>query len=718
MIRVQNSWEVSSRTRQELQASWRCRSIYRAAGKIEKQKERDSPSNINCGIWMKSVTLKVRRSFEAAVAECCDARNRYCNRSGVSAHQRVFGSSLRLPGSLLSDDPIDRQLLTADPYTNFHRANEMRTAVQRALFKQNSARAVQAAGLARHRSQPRENINAGDTTMVWRNNNLTVRIGWTGPGVVVAVSPTKTSFWISMRGCLLKCSSEQVRKATDAECPGAELSKTLATELLKSRQRSGQRGYVDVEVEGQPTEEPPADTRPDVNQILEAVVPAPTVLAPIPEESDSMDTTMPEVEESGLETRPRQPESEPGSEPVDRNVRPRLAPDQEITQLDEVENSQSTTQTRRDLDQTPDEVPVENLSELHLQYLFRCRWCPASNYLTVLPAETEFDSKAHAVVHGSVATFVAIKGMAVFDSETQSFFEAPRPKDKSGVVYDELSDTDKNKFDASRFKEIDNLLKLNALSVMSPEESDHFSKTTPENIIPTNMLDKWKLQDDGSVAAKSRSVLVGWKDPMIYQLERAAPTPTQEGIMVTLQWLASAKVTGRKADLTNAFGQARKTSRKYKLARKLPQGVTHPKVGPGQLLRVETKIYGLVSGPSLLWASFTVDLLAAGYKNPYDKCLFTLFSSDETLEGQLLLDVEDFIEGGNEIHRETRKGFYDKYRCGKAIDLRLAGQEGGRFARRRVVPHPDFRITVSMDEYVKSKLRPIEVPRGYLSNTK
>ena len=80
--------------------------------------------------------------FEAAVAECCDARNRYCNRSGFSAHQRVFGSSLRSPGSLLSDDPIDRQLLTADPYTNFHRANEMRMAVQRALFKQNSARAV------------------------------------------------------------------------------------------------------------------------------------------------------------------------------------------------------------------------------------------------------------------------------------------------------------------------------------------------------------------------------------------------------------------------------------------------------------------------------------------------------------------------------------------------------------------------------------------------
>ena len=83
-----------------------------------------------------------------------------------------------------------------------------------------------------------------------------------------------------------------------------------------------------------------------MSQILGAVIPAPRVLAPIPEEGDLTDTTMPETAESGTETRPRQPESEPRSEPVDRNVRPRLAPDQEVTQLDEVENSQSTTQAR------------------------------------------------------------------------------------------------------------------------------------------------------------------------------------------------------------------------------------------------------------------------------------------------------------------------------------------------------------------------------------
>ena len=74
--------------------------------------------------------IEGRPKFEAVTAECCDARNRCCNRSGFSTHQRVFGSSLRLLGSLLSDDTIDRQLLTADPLTDFQRTNDMRSAAQ------------------------------------------------------------------------------------------------------------------------------------------------------------------------------------------------------------------------------------------------------------------------------------------------------------------------------------------------------------------------------------------------------------------------------------------------------------------------------------------------------------------------------------------------------------------------------------------------------------
>ena len=75
----------------------------------------------------------------------------------------------------------------------------------------------------------------------------------------------------------------------------------------------------------------------------------------------------------------------------------------------------------------------------------------------------------------------------VFHNETRSRWVAPKPEDKRSVACDELSIEDKKKFDTARFKEIDNLLKL---SVTTAADSDHFTKATPENIIPTKMLDK------------------------------------------------------------------------------------------------------------------------------------------------------------------------------------------------------------------------------------
>ena len=86
----------------------------------------------------------------------------------------------------------------------------------------------------------------------------------------------------------------------------------------------------------------------------------------------------------------------------------------------------------------------------------------------------------------------------------------------------------------------------------------------------------------GTVKAKSSIVLVGWKDPLVYQLERAAPTPTQEAIMVTLQWLASAKVCGKVTDMTTHLVSHARRPAKNKLAKTLPQRVTHPSVGPGR----------------------------------------------------------------------------------------------------------------------------------------
>ena len=99
--------------------------------------------------------------------------------------------------------------------------------------------------------------------------------------------------------------------------------------------------------------------------------------------------------------------------------------------------------------------------------------------------------------------------------------------------------------------------------------------------------------------------------------------------MIMLQWLASNRCRGKLADLRQAFGQSFPTNRKVRLATKIPHGVHFDGVEEGQLLRVDTELYGLVSGPSWLRASLSLDLETIGYqKNPYDRCIYTVMPSN------------------------------------------------------------------------------------------
>eukprot|EP00973_Karenia_brevis_P013689 1856686-Karenia_brevis.AAC.1 len=61
----------------------------------------------------------------------------------------------------------------------------------------------------------------------------------------------------------------------------------------------------------------------------------------------------------------------------------------------------------------------------------------------------------------------------------------------------------------------------------------------------------------------------------------------------------------------------------------------------------ETEVYGLISGPSWLRQSLVADLENMGYvRNPYDKCIMTLPSSNssEINDGVVLIEVDDILE--------------------------------------------------------------------------
>ena len=66
--------------------------------------------------------------------------------------------------------------------------------------------------------------------------------------------------------------------------------------------------------------------------------------------------------------------------------------------------------------------------------------------------------------------------------------------------------------------------------------------------------------------AKSRIVGLGFKDPHVLQLERSAPTPTNEGFTLVMQAMASLGFDAVSADIKNAFGKSMPTNRRQPLA--------------------------------------------------------------------------------------------------------------------------------------------------------
>ena len=123
-----------------------------------------------------------------------------------------------------------------------------------------------------------------------------------------------------------------------------------------------------------------------------------------------------------------------------------------------------------------------------------------------------------------------------------------------GDEYGELDAKDKKCFNEARYTEVKNLLDLGAYRLLSLQESLEFARKYPEYVLPSRWVDRWKPTDDGGAKAKSRIVILGFKDPHVLQLERSAPTPTNEAFTTIMQVFASTGVAAWSSDIKNAFG--------------------------------------------------------------------------------------------------------------------------------------------------------------------
>ena len=331
------------------------------------------------------------------------------------------------------------------------------------------------------------------------------------------------------------------------------------------------------------------------------------------------------------------------------------------------------------------------------------------------------------------------QAVGYFNNQDTCIYLSKAKTSPGQVEFKHLSEKYKKIFRLARAKEVKSLLDSGAIKILSVEESRKFMKEHPNHVLTSRYVDRWKPTDafgvvpeafgepgflpeeHGGLAPKSRWCVVGWKDPHIHQIERTAPTPLTSSMYLALQLAASRRWVARSKDAKTAFLQSRPTTRSQKLACRMPSDEQFEGYSPEQLILLLTEVYGLVSGPSW-WRRSLLEVLVKelGYRVcVYDRCVLTLDGAETDkvkdpnvpTRGILVLEVDDMLEAGDEVHRQKMDLLEKKLRFGKVVNL----QDGGSgYAGRRIKQLPDFSFEYSMTDYVKNRLQKVNIKRKFL----
>ena len=247
---------------------------------------------------------------------------------------------------------------------------------------------------------------------------------------------------------------------------------------------------------------------------------------------------------------------------------------------------------------------------------------------------------------------------------------------KSGKEIQEraLNENERRLFSEAKLTEIGNLEGSNAISfITDQEEIRKIKKSLSHRIMPSRFILTKKQQEIGQDwKAKARCILLGHKDPDGQELERYAPTPATPTVYLAFQLLSSMGYELVIMDVSSAFGQSDQYEREQG-----PLFATMPPSGiPGKrkdgLIRVLTAVYGLVNAPAIWKRTVRRVLGELGYcKSTFDPCLYYHpYNNDENPEkwrgcaGLVLLDVDDFLQGGNDRHGQLMEDLRTRFKFG------------------------------------------------------
>ena len=257
-----------------------------------------------------------------------------------------------------------------------------------------------------------------------------------------------------------------------------------------------------------------------------------------------------------------------------------------------------------------------------------------------------------------------------------------------------------------------------AVRLMPLEESQEVERQlreagTEKRILPSRVVRRWKPaeQPGEPPTMKSRWCIRGDRDPDYLNLDRYAPTVNTAIISVALQVAASKGWRCALGDLKNAFMQSDRLLRSSGRLFCRPPAEGLPGVSDGQLIEILAGAYGLGDAPAHWRKSLLRVLRDLGYEqSAMDPCTFKLFRNG-ALHGLVLVEVDDLLSIGDEVHYEQMQLLQQRFKFGKFKMLHEEAN-GASFNGRRLRATAEGGFLIDMKKFVEERLSEVPLSVG------
>eukprot|EP00438_Fugacium_kawagutii_P017712 Skav207315 [mRNA] locus=scaffold2296:325139:333057:+ [translate_table: standard] len=293
-------------------------------------------------------------------------------------------------------------------------------------------------------------------------------------------------------------------------------------------------------------------------------------------------------------------------------------------------------------------------------------------------------------------------------------------KKRKEVQMNQMSKTEKTKFNTAILKEITTNIQSGAYEVLGREESENIRRQKPEKILksryvftekPVEPHDLDKITKEGILLenqdlpgphkAKARHVMKGFSEVGAEDLASTTPQVAKESAFFVLQLITSQAWELGHLDFTQAFHSGDKLQREL-YAELPPEGA--PGIHTRQLLKLNKTCYGLTDGPYAWYQHVSRVLEELGYtKSRADPCVYYLLDNQDNLEGIIGLATDDMIHGGGKRHWRNMNWLRSNYQMGKFTT------GSGTFTGKQIQVNEDGSLTIHQKNYIENNIKAIPI---------